>query len=87
MSTPWHGDDMENLDAALEQARARRRLPPPRARRRLRERSGVSQAAIARALGVDRATVSRWETGAREPDDQRLSPYLDALNRLAREVV
>jgi transcriptional regulator with XRE-family HTH domain len=73
------------LTQALERASARRRLPDKETRRLLRKRAGISQAALARALGVDPATVCRWETGDREPDDQRLSAYLEALDRLARE--
>ncbi len=35
--------------------------------RELRERSGLSQAAFARRLGVRQQTVSEWETGRYEP--------------------
>lgn len=35
--------------------------------RHVRRRNGVSQAALARALSVDRSLVSRWESGEREP--------------------
>src|SRR5436309_1164977 len=57
------------MDAAtiLGRARERRRLPDPETRRALRRRHGASQDEIAEAVGVDRATISRWETGARTP--------------------
>jgi len=35
--------------------------------RNLRERSGLSQAAFARRLGVRQQTVSEWETGRYAP--------------------
>ena len=35
--------------------------------RKLRERSGLSQAAFARRLGVRQQTVSEWETGRYAP--------------------
>ena len=70
----------------LDRVRMRERLPAPKYRQRVRERSGLSQSALARAIHVDPATISRWESGEREPDDAHLAPYLDALERLAREV-
>ena len=73
------------LDNALTLARLRRRLPPPEARRVLRVSSGVSQSVIAREIGVDRATVSRWETGERSPRAVHLEPYIRLLERLASE--
>lgn len=84
----WHTiamDPGDPLTSALERARLRRRLPDPPSRRLLRERADVTQKALAAACGVDRATVSRWETGDRDPDDRRLSLYLEALDRLARK--
>jgi transcriptional regulator with XRE-family HTH domain len=75
------------LENALEIARLRRRLPDARTRRALRERAGLPQAVVARAVGVDRATLSRWESGTRNPDDSHLEAYLQLLDRLAREAV
>ena len=71
---------LDVLDDELTRVRARGELPPPALRRLLRERAGLTQAALARALGVHRAVLSRWETGERTPRD--VSPYLDALRRL-----
>jgi transcriptional regulator with XRE-family HTH domain len=75
----------DDLDAVLNRARARRRLPPPAARQLIRARAGVVQEDLARALGVQTATISRWESGARTPRGGLLDRYLDALDRLARE--
>ncbi len=41
-------------------------MSPPKLRK-LRERLGLSQQQLARRLGVDRATVTRWENGTRRP--------------------
>jgi predicted transcriptional regulator len=75
------------LDDALATARARRRLPPPAARRQLRERAGVSQHDLAAEIGVTRACISRWEDGVRDPRPANLARYLDVLDRLAREAL
>jgi transcriptional regulator with XRE-family HTH domain len=73
------------LDDALARARDRRRLPPPEARRLIRERAGLSQSDIAEACAVTREAVARWEAGDREPRDANLTRYLAVLDRLARE--
>ena len=56
-------------------------IPFPEALRRLRIEKGLSQQQLAEALSVDRSTVTKWETGDRQPDAEtlaRLSPVLDA---------
>lgn len=45
--------------------------------RRLREKAGLTQAALAEALGVDRTTVATWEGG-------RAFPRAELLPGLAR---
>jgi len=40
--------------------------------RAYRARHGLSQHALARALGVTNITISRWENGARRIDDRLL---------------
>jgi DNA-binding transcriptional regulator YiaG len=65
----------------------RRRLPHPADRRLLRERAGLSQSDIARALNVGSPTVCRWESGERDPGREHLAAYIALLDRLAREAV
>jgi DNA-binding transcriptional regulator YiaG len=85
---PCHnGRHMDTLDEALQRSRLRRRLPDPAGRRMLRERVGLSQGDIARALNVGRPTVCRWESGQRDPGREHLAAYLSLLTRLTREVV
>jgi DNA-binding transcriptional regulator YiaG len=75
---------MEGVETAVAKALAKRGLPPPAERRRIRERSELSQGDIADALGVDWSAVSRWEAGLREPAGRNLRAYADLLDRLAR---
>lgn len=49
-----------------------------------REERGLSQADLARALGVTQATVSRWETGERPPPLPMLRLALERLRRTYR---
>src|SRR5512132_292712 len=78
---------MAATEDLLRIARRRRGLPDPELCRVIRERAGLSQAEIATVIGVDRAAVSRWESGERSPR----FPYRDAsaevLERLASEVL
>lgn len=45
--------------------------------RKLREEAHVSQAALARALGVAQNTVSNWENGNRDPSNEALMRVAD----------
>ncbi len=72
-----------DVEALVQVSRTRRRLPEPALRRLLRERARLSQAEVAAAAGVDRATVSRWESGEREPRGELLARYVAILDRLA----
>jgi len=74
-----------DLDSLLARGRTRRRLPEPAVRRLLRERARLSQGDLAEVMGVDRATVSRWETGVRTPAGNTLTTYVELLDRLAAE--
>jgi len=75
----------DTLARIIEKRRVAKRLPEPRIRRLLRKRAGLSQQDLADVLGVDRATVSRWESGERDPWPSHVGSYMDALDRLARE--
>jgi len=70
------------IDKELEKVQVRRRLPTPSRRRLIRERAGISQVAIARALNTTPASVCRWEAGTRNPGVTLLEPYLELLERL-----
>jgi transcriptional regulator with XRE-family HTH domain len=77
---------MSALEQVLDEARVRRSLPDPAIRRLLRERAGLTQAEVARALGVTKTAVVRWEAGARVPRLRVRTEYVALLERLAEEV-
>lgn len=58
-------------------------LPPAAERRMIRELAGLSLDDIATALLTDKGTVSRWESGARQPSGPSKALYGLALQRLA----
>jgi transcriptional regulator with XRE-family HTH domain len=70
------------MKGELAEIRSRLNLPPPEIRRAVRVSAGVTQAAVARACGVDRATVCRWEAGNRTPRGGHLRAYLLVLGEL-----
>ena len=74
------------LEKVLAGVRARRGLPAPMARRALREAAGLSQAHVAKVLGVGHWEVSRYEGGSRAPRGDRAVAYAQLLSRLADEV-
>lgn len=74
------------LSGLVEQVRLRRRLPPLLMRKAIREAAGLSQAALAREVGVDRVTVARWEAGRRTPRSRYLEAYVGVLEALRSEV-
>lgn len=47
--------------------------------RLLREAAGLEQSALAKRLGVNRATVCKWERGTTQPESRRLPQLADAL--------
>lgn len=72
-----------DLTRTLRRGRARRRLrAEPSWARMVRQRAGLTQDEIAGLLGVDRSTVSRWETGQRVPRSEALDRYANILRRL-----
>ncbi|MFE2356161.1 helix-turn-helix domain-containing protein [Streptomyces parvulus] len=60
-------------------------LPPPKARRRLREAAALTQAQLADRMGVTRATVRTWESGRTTPRGRKREAYADLLKTLAEE--
>ena len=46
-------------------------LPPIRQRTAIRQAAGLAQSDLADVIGVSQATVSRWESGRREPTIKR----------------
>ncbi|WP_338933238.1 helix-turn-helix domain-containing protein [Streptomyces netropsis] len=58
-------------------------LPCPAERVRLREAAGLTQAAIAQALGARVPSVQAWEAGRAEPKGERLQAYRRLLEGLA----
>jgi transcriptional regulator with XRE-family HTH domain len=81
--TVHHLDELIELDAEI--LASRRRLPPPPARRDLRERAGLTQAQVASMLQVGRSAVTRWELGTRNPRGELAARYGDLLVRLIVE--
>ncbi|MFG2126001.1 telomere-associated protein Tap [Streptomyces sp. NPDC048710] len=59
-------------------------LPPPAERVRLREAAGLTQAAVAQALGVRLPSIQAWEDGRAEPKPERLQAYWHLLKGLAQ---
>ncbi|MFJ7771703.1 helix-turn-helix domain-containing protein [Streptomyces sp. NPDC097107] len=60
-------------------------LPPPKARRRLREAAALTQAQLAARMGVARETVRAWESGRTTPRGRKREAYTKLLNTLAEE--
>lgn len=67
--------DTESLEALVE---ARRTVPPPHVRKRIRERCGVSLAALADAVGVTPRVMSALER-VDHPAEEHLVAYARAL--------
>lgn len=60
-------------------------LPCPAERARLRKAASLTQGEVARALGVHRVAVARWETGAHEPRNPHRRHYARFLHALAAQ--
>lgn len=48
--------------------------------RRLRDEKDVTQAEVAKALGVDRSTLAYWEIGKRDPDSETIKKLANYYN-------
>lgn len=81
--------DRDEADRLMRLAAARRLASTGEALR-IREAAGLTRAEVARVVGVDRATVSRWEDGSRRPTGDaalRFAELLGALDRDSRQGV
>ncbi|MET9112355.1 helix-turn-helix domain-containing protein, partial [Streptomyces zhihengii] len=54
-------------------------LPPPKERRRLREAGSLTEAQLAAAVGVTKATLRSWETGRTSPRGRKREMYAKVL--------
>ncbi len=76
-----------SLDSRLETLLAARQgeaLPDAETRRLARQRSGLTQADLARLLGVSRPALTRWENGSRLPRGKNRAAYARVLGRLLK---
>jgi DNA-binding transcriptional regulator YiaG len=71
---------VDGTDELLRRVRARRRLPLPAERRRIRRQARVSLREMAGALGVSHGTIRNWEAGA-TPREHRAA-YARLLKKL-----
>ena len=55
--------------------------------RHFREKSGLSQEALAEKLNVTRQAVSNWERGKTEPDIETLHQIADTLDVTIEEII
>lgn len=62
-----------------------RRLAASGQGRTIRQAAGVTIRDIAEVIGVDVSTVSRWETGQRQPRGDNAAAYGAVLSRLLGE--
>ncbi|MBZ6286389.1 helix-turn-helix domain-containing protein [Streptomyces olivaceus] len=60
-------------------------LPPPKARRRLREGAALTQTQLASRVNVTRATIRAWESGRTAPRGRKREAYARLLKTLAEE--
>ncbi|MFI5895609.1 helix-turn-helix domain-containing protein [Actinoplanes sp. NPDC051513] len=73
----------EGVAELVDRLRANR-LPPPAERRAIRKRADVTLDDVAKALGVEKMTVSRWERGVRQPWPKNRAAYICLLQALAK---
>ena len=66
----------------LASVRARRKLPVPEERRRIREAAGVSLRQLGGVLGASPMAVFRWEQGAQPRDPHQAREYASLLDEL-----
>ncbi|MEV4863104.1 MULTISPECIES: helix-turn-helix transcriptional regulator [Streptomyces] len=62
--------------------RVRPDLPAPAERRAIRVAAGLTQAAVADAVGVTPQAVALWESGRRTPRGNLLGRYAEAIRAM-----
>jgi transcriptional regulator with XRE-family HTH domain len=75
---------MSTIESLRTRIAVRRSLPSHARRRELRTLAGLTLREIAEAVGVDIATVSRWEH-ERDPRGEHLDRYVAVLRLLDEE--
>jgi DNA-binding XRE family transcriptional regulator len=70
----------------IDEVRANRRMPSPETARMIRRAAHVTQARMAREIGVDRVTFIRWESGATRPRPELRARWAALLEDLQREL-
>ena len=82
MEEQLHTVNLMQASTIIAEDLARRLLPPPAERRRIRRDAGVSLRRMAGELGVTPQAVDHWEHGRRHPRADLLIRYEDTLRRL-----
>ncbi|MEU5538958.1 helix-turn-helix domain-containing protein [Streptomyces sp. NPDC020362] len=84
MTNQPHQELLAAVDSLLAAVDDGTVLPVPAERVRLREAAGLTQAAVAQALGTRVPSIEAWEAGRAEPRGERLEAYRRLLEGLAR---
>ncbi|MFF3768531.1 helix-turn-helix transcriptional regulator [Streptomyces sp. NPDC001922] len=77
-------EQIDSVEALLEEARLTARMPGPAERLRLRQAADLSRAQVAAAVGVGRQTIANWEEGTSTPQPPGRAKYLRLLEGLAQ---
>jgi DNA-binding transcriptional regulator YiaG len=75
---------VKSQSGLIDQVRAKRRMPSPETARMIRRAAHVSQARMAREIGVDRATLHRWEAGLARPRPTARAKWAALLDELQK---
>jgi transcriptional regulator with XRE-family HTH domain len=75
------------MSIAEQRAAARRHLPPPEARRRIRQGARYTLVEAASEIGTTHQSLSRWELRLRAPRGDTIVLYLRFLDRAAAEAL
>ena len=76
---------MTSTKAAIrEMIDSRPTLPDPAYLKAIRQKSGLTQAEVAEAIGVTAGAVKHYEAGRRQPRGENLTKYSEAVEEMAR---